>query len=144
LLIALSHDGRRLAFVESTSVGADGKAALRILPVEGGEATTVLVAPSPKQGLELAGWSPDDKELLFVQKSPTAATDRELFRISVAGGVAHSTGLSANGMRDPRLSPDGRHVAFTTGTYTVENWVIKNFIPPLAPSKSGRSSRSGR
>lgn len=143
--IALSHDGRRMAFVELVDADGAKTKALRVLPVAGGEAVTILAAPSPQHGLELAGWSPDDRELLYVQYPP-AATPRlpsELFRVSASGGPSRSIGLAMDTLRDARISPDGRYVAFTAGAATVEDWVMENFLPPLAPAKAGRTGAPG-
>lgn len=142
--VALSHDGRRVAFWEWTSIAKTSPLALRVIPAGGGDAVTIWTAPDPGLRFELAGWSPDDRELLFVQRSPS--TQPALYRVSVAAGMPRPLGLSASGMRDAKISPDGRYVAYTAGWPKYETFTLENFLPPrltLKPgvSKSPTSSR---
>jgi len=131
--ITWSHDGTRIAFAEWTSMADEAPLAVRVVPAGGGDAVTVWTAPSQKHGIELAGWSPDDRELLFVQRVPGAFP--ALYRIPVSGGTPRPMGLSADGLRDARISPDGRHVAYTAGWQTIETRILENFLPPLEPPK---------
>ena len=132
--IAFSHDGERVAFAEWTSKTGTASLALRIVSAGGGDAATVWTAPSPDYYLELAGWSPDDRELLFVRRR-----EGTLYRVSISGGSPRPLGFFAADVRDARISPDGRYLAYTVGNQISETRVLENFLPSMGFLPSGGS-----
>ena len=137
--LALSRDGRQLAFFE----GAD----LWAMASSGGEARAVLRAKPPAEDLPpWAGlaWTPDNRHILVVRtgdRRGNPEVGRELWRVPAAGGEPEKLlGLEtlwpdiaqAPGLSRPDVHPDGRRIAFTVGGYLQEGaefWVMKNLLP---------------
>jgi len=122
-VVALSRDGRQLAFVVAD---ADSRPkVLKVMPAAGGEARDLL------REAQLSGdlaWTPDGLGLLFTKRSP-GDSKTELWLISVQGGEPRRLELAAEGMRDVCIHPDGRHIAFTEVKSRNEVWVLENFLP---------------
>ena len=49
--------------------------------------------------------------------------------IDVAGGEPTEVGLSMVMLREVRVHPDGKRIAFTAGAPYREVWVMENFLP---------------
>jgi Tol biopolymer transport system component len=132
--LAVSPDGRRLAFTADN--GRDPKC-IRVIPTSGGEPREVFRAAEGEPTFwNFAGlaWTPDGRELIFVRAREQNITtpgnrERELWAVGVEGGKPRPLGLNMVGLRDPRLHPDGKQLAFTAGTNTREVWVMENFLP---------------
>ena len=126
---ALSPDGRQLAFVlrdEKT-----GSTALRIMPSHGGEPRELLRVGEP-EFIQYGSveWTTDGRKILFARGRFTPQEPRgSLWQVSSRGGEPERVDLTADGMRDVRLHPDGRRVAFTAGFNRAEIWVMENFLP---------------
>ena len=124
-VVALSRDGRQLAFVVAD---ADSRPkVLKVMPAAGGEARDLL------REAQLSGdlaWTPDGLGLLFTKRSP-GDSKTELWLIAVQGGEPRRLELAAEGMRDVCIHPDGRHIAFTEVKSRNEVWVLENFLPAL-------------
>jgi WD40 repeat protein len=124
--LALSPDGRRLAFGMST-----------LSPIIAQVLTVVaLDSGSPRElwrgsvgGGQFAGlnWTRDGTHLFF-------AKGGEMWRIRAEGGQPESTGLHPNGSDGFALHSDGR-VAFVTGENKEEIWVLENFLPTLGATR---------
>ena len=83
-------------------------------------------------------WTPDSSGVIITKDT---GPRRELWLVPVAGGPPRkldidpdiwSEGASAFGNLGFSLSPDGRSIAFQTGTSVSEVWALENFLP--APS----------
>lgn len=119
--VALSRDGRQLAFVmtdvENQSI------VLKAMPAAGGEARELLRVKQSEGGS--AGgivWSPDGLHVLFIR-------DNNLWRVSAKGGEPQKLGPMIEGMRDLHFHPNGRRMAFVAGQDKSEVWVMENFLP---------------
>lgn len=116
---AVSPDGRRVAFYSKRSEasvpdGAAGHLWLADLPVDStslGRVTRITREPIPTG--DGSSWHPSGEDL-FVTRGRGAAGPRDLVMVS-ADGTRERT-LVANGRvnRDPRPSPDGDFLAFTS------------------------------
>jgi Tol biopolymer transport system component len=134
--LALSPNGRQLAFVISEEGTASGSKVLKVIPATGGEARDVL------RGLQMPvlenpiAWAPDGSSLLFIKplgQTPNSKT--ELWSISVQGGEPRKLELAAEGVIDISIHPDGRHIAFTSVQNRDEIWALENFLPPATIQK---------
>ena len=124
--VALSRDGRQLAF--AVHEAESQSKVLKVLPAAGGEARDVL------RGVEMAfpgsvAWTPDGLSLLFNGKARLRGSRTELWRVPVQGGEPQKLDLAADNLRDLRLHPDGRHIAYTAGKDRLEVWALENFLP---------------
>jgi Tol biopolymer transport system component len=132
--LALSRDGRQLAFVVGNSespfvVGnSESPMVLKVMPAAGGEARDLL--REAQMAPVWVAWTPDGLGLIFTRHSP-GDPKTGLWLIPVQGGEPRKLELAAEGMRDLCLHPDGRHIAFTAGQDTSEVWVMENFLPTL-------------
>jgi Tol biopolymer transport system component len=122
--VALSRDGRQLAF----TAGERGSNVLKVLPADGGEARDVL------RGVEMplpgsVAWTPDGLSLLFTRTPGPRSSRTELWRVPVQGGEPEKLDLADDNIRELRLHPDGRHIAYTAGKDRQEVWALSNFLP---------------
>lgn len=117
--LASSPDGKQLAFY------AEGK--LRILSRDGAAPRELGVAGG---GTALA-WMPDGKTILYGRPTDGSQDTVELWSIPAAGGQPRKTGLSMSRLLVPRVSPDGKHIAFMASEQPAKSeiWVMENLLP---------------
>ena len=123
---------------------------LQIISTTGGDARELFRAERPYYLFGQAGieWMPDGRHVLFMiafyasPPEPPASTGLSsgLWRVPTAGGdpekLLAMPGGVTGGVFMPSVHPDGRRLAFTTGSRgTEEVWVMQN-LPSL--SASGR------
>jgi Tol biopolymer transport system component len=111
---SLSPDGRQLAY----STFDDHSEFIRLLPARGGPEKEVYRQPRGARIRSLA-WLPGGQALLFARRG-------ELWRLPLDGGAPEKAGLAAEDLRDLRVSPDGRRLAYTAGVGKGEVWVMEN------------------
>lgn len=102
---ALSPDGTLLAFASDRS--GDGNLDIWVQPVAGGQAIQVTRDAADER---TPAFTPDGGRIVF-------RSEREgggIYSVSALGGEPRL--LVANGL-SPRVSPDGRHVAYWTGSF---------------------------
>jgi Tol biopolymer transport system component len=118
--LASSPDGKQLAFY------AEGK--LKILSRGDAAARDVGVAGD---GMVLA-WMPDGKTILYGKAKDGSQDVVELWSVPAAGGQSRKTGLSMSRLLAPRVSPDGRQIAFMANEQPSKSevWIMENFLPP--------------
>ena len=130
LSLAASRDGKRLAFIDAgeRSIGVS----LHVMSAQGGEPREIFrTRPQQDGNLMLDGrfgieWTDSDRFIFFIRPRFGAEPGTELWRISPEGGESYNV-LSMYGLSFPRVSPDGRRLAFTAGTqYRSEIWVMQN------------------
>jgi Tol biopolymer transport system component len=124
--LALSRDGRQLAFAVREAESQSN--VLKVLPAEGGEARDVL------RGVEMpfpgsVAWAPDGLNLVFTGKPSPRGSRTELWLVPAQGGEPRKLDLAADNIRELRLHPDGRHIAYTAGKDRQEVWALSNFLP---------------
>jgi Tol biopolymer transport system component len=123
--VTLSPDGQQLAFV----VRDPGGALLTVMPAAGGDARVVLRSNELAWPNSIA-WAPDSQGLLFVRQLKAGDPKTELWLAPLQAGAPWKLGLTAANMREIRMHPDGRHIAFTSGGDRSEVWVMENFLRP--------------
>ncbi len=113
---ALSPDGRHVAYCIREDVNRPF--VLKIVSVESGEARTI-VADEVWQVV----WTNDGRHLLFTKNH------NELWRVTPEGAEPQEL-LKWNEMIwCPRIHPDGQRIAFHSGGFVSEMWVMENFLP---------------
>lgn len=136
--LAVSPDGRQLAYVDYEP---DGDAfVLRVIPVEGGEARE-LFRQIPGASINGVNWTPDGQSFVFLGGSPANPGGNQLLEISAAGGeptLLADVSYLADG--DPRLTVDGRWIAYRAGRSRGEIWALEGLMPAVAPRAENEGS----
>ena len=134
--VAAVSSGGELAIVRMTSDAPSALGTLARLPLGGGAPRDLL------QDVYAADWGPAADDLAVVRRAPNGFQRLE----SPVGRVLHES----QRIDSPRISPDGRHVAFVsdgklsvieraTGTAVFRsNWVVTNPSGSIAWAPSGR------
>ncbi len=121
----LSPDEGSFAFVEVTP--AAGTAALKVVPVAGGEARIVRSFERGHGLLAMVRWTPDGKHLIYgrwigSRETPTA------FSVRTTGSPPVELDAAIPGHPSLAVHPDGRRVAFEHGGTELEVWALDNFL----------------
>jgi Tol biopolymer transport system component len=132
LQVVPSPDGRLLAVAHG---GMAPRWPLVIVPVDGGPTRTVTTVPA-LQPLWIAGWTPDGATLIVSRENQDGRRGRTaMWSVPAAGGDLTPLGIAKEGLREPRLSPDGLRISFTAGYPVSETCVLENAIPPTPAPK---------
>lgn len=117
----ISFDGKTLAISHHRDGLPGGGSTVYVLPLGGG---------TPKQVTEKTpsywhGWSPNNKEVLFVGQRD--GTNYDLYKVSINGGeeirLTSNKGTHADG---PEYSPDGKYIYYNANpTGTMQIWRMK-------------------
>ncbi|MFH2074575.1 MAG: hypothetical protein ABIJ57_04390 [Pseudomonadota bacterium] len=131
--VSVSPDGQRLV------IGAqeDQAMVLRVMPATGGEARELVRIGAKDINYRVwPSWTRDSRYVLFA-KGPYGRANRnvQVWRVAAEGGEPQRLGLTVQDLWSLRLHPDGRRVAISTWTGSVEIWVLENFLPPLKVTK---------
>jgi Tol biopolymer transport system component len=132
-----SPDGEWLAFSDLVSAPGtdDVETVLMVLPAGGGEPRLLLRIADSKL-LNVVGWTPNSREILYTQDSKLAANRSSiLWRISIDGGAPRKLELGLNVLNVIRFHPDGQRVAFDSGQRGAQIWVMEDVLSVL---KSGK------
>jgi Tol biopolymer transport system component len=131
ITIALSPDGKQIAFLESLE-RANGKlpSAISIMPAGGGQPREITRNDQWGGGsrYNALNWTPDQKHIVFVRE----AGDRQvLWRIPAEGGPEERMGVAMSArIKSPIFSADGRRLYFgATDADSSEIWALENFLP---------------
>jgi Tol biopolymer transport system component len=116
-LWSLSPNGKQVALsIRQDKV--DQPHVLKVVTIETGESKTLVA----EMGLFLL-WSSDGHDLLFTKNGT------ELWRVAANGGKPQRIWEWKEIIWGPRIHPDGQHLAFFSGGYVSEMWVMENFLP---------------
>jgi Tol biopolymer transport system component len=137
--LSTSPDGQWLIFVIRSSLSTR----VLIMSSSGGEPRELFRADYPVAIQHTFGvtWSHDGRHVFFAKRVEDKAP-YELWRISVEGGAPQKTGLMMEDLRDLRIHPDGRQIAFSSGR--IDNWEIWAMENFLSAAQSRRLSVSRR
>jgi len=136
---AVSPNGRRLAVLQADRRSETApRAEVRIVDVADGSSWQLWPLPEGMSILS-AEWTPDSTELLLsvADAGSNFTHDWELWRAPLDGGDPEPLGLSMRGLRDMRVDPTGRFVAFTSGVITEngEIWMVENMLREMDESR---------
>lgn len=109
--VAVSPDGKRLAWVQ----GARGGAEIRLASLDQlGKSVRITAAASAGQHCsegDLA-WSPDSQALAFLSDCESTTGQKNVYLASVGGGSAHVLSELSGDVSALEFSPDGKEIAF--------------------------------
>ena len=132
--VSISRDGRWLATVArdkgEEGGGFRGLRHVLVVPTAGGATREVMSSGDLAWPISIA-WAPDGQGLLVVKQPDAKDPMTELWLVPLQGGEPRKLGLAAEGMRDLRIHPDGRHIAYTAGGDGSEVWAMENFLPAV-------------
>jgi len=127
----LSPDGQTFAVI---SWNENAKTStLLVFPAGGGE-PRALFSVTPPDDLASFGataWTPDSRAVIVTNTTGERFDPKELWLVPVDGTAPRRLGIDirawkvSNGIR---LHPDGRHIAFFTGTDSREVWALENVL----------------
>jgi Tol biopolymer transport system component len=121
-LWSLSPNGEQVA-LSMRQDKVDQPRILKVITVETGESRTLV----GDMGLFLL-WSSDGRDLLFTKEG------NELWRVDAEGGEPRRIWEWKEKIWSPRIHPDGQRIAFHSGGYVSEMWVMENFLPTAVAS----------
>jgi Tol biopolymer transport system component len=124
LTMALSPDGKQVAFSPLDHSQNDRFHTLYVMPVSGGAPRKVLQAV-PDEHLWLDSWTPDAQRLLF-SVSTQNPKEWTTWWISPTGGERHSIEGWVLDRPMGRFNPDGTRVTFIKGSLQAEFWMLEN------------------
>jgi Tol biopolymer transport system component/beta-lactamase regulating signal transducer with metallopeptidase domain len=119
---ALAPDGKHIAL--SVREGETSKPlkplVLKIMSIANGQ-TTTIAGPSISE----MAWTSDSSNLVFVRHG------NELWRVSAKGGEPEKLWEweRKQPLWGPRINPNAQRLAFYSGGYVSEMWVMENFLP---------------
>jgi len=128
--VTLSPDGKYLAFLTAEMVDKKLTDVLRVIPAAGGKPCDLIKVPLPET-IGPYAWTPTGREILFAKGLDYRKQDKKckLWMIPAEGGEARNLGLTIDRIFNLSIHPDGKRIAFTSGTPSVEVWVMENFLP---------------
>jgi Tol biopolymer transport system component len=134
--ISLSPDGRWIAASKRDSPNHLG--AVVLIPVDGGEQRELLRLTEPQQWINNTSmpWTPDGRAILVRKMLAAGGETSELWLVPIADGLPRKLDFDANRVAPYApgrisLSPNGRQVAFVSGRWKSEVWVLEDFLPAL-------------
>jgi Tol biopolymer transport system component len=131
--LSLSTDGTRIAYIQSDR--EKRTSSVMMLPLSGGTPTEVARIPGAVRNF--TQWAVDDRHILF-----ESAIDLKtaLWSISTTGSAAPRR-IAVGDLDNSsivRIHPDGRQIAYGTGSNVFEVWTLENFLPRPAATSTRR------
>ena len=107
--------------------------------LDGGEPRELLTLKKPELiSFGTVAWTPDGRDLIFGKSRPFDVPPdfkTELWKIPASGGQPQKIELAADSVWDVHIRPDGKRIAYNSGTWGQEIWVMENFLPALKASR---------
>ncbi len=124
----------RFSALAYTVLGTDSAGSWVALKVQSGTGESRELLRARSERIVVWGWTGDGKSLHVTRSPESSPTSPEpirpttLWRVPVDGGLPISTGVSAEGVRDLSIHPDGRRIAFNAGWRRYEPWALDNLL----------------
>jgi Tol biopolymer transport system component len=135
--LALSPDGRRLAFITARrETGSDGTTLpvgrLMTVAANGGEPKELYGGSVTKPGpWRSAVWSKDGRRVFFVTGMPTP----DIWSIPADGGRPEPLSIKLHDLYFLNLHPDGNQIVFADEQWNKHLWVLKNLFSEAKTSR---------
>jgi Tol biopolymer transport system component len=120
----LSPDGKTVAFGYDPP---EGSPKLVLLPIDGGEPTQLDIERTTSR----VAWMPDGQALLL-QRLAEVGPVWEVLYLDLSEEAPHPIGITTRGQPGLDIDPQGRRIAYASGTDGSELWVMENFLPEAA------------
>ncbi len=139
--VAVSPDGRQLAFAEMGKSTEDYAGSLKLMPIEGGEPREIPGSQGMvNHGFVRPAWTPDGRYILSRKGSgEPPGLLAELWLIPAEGGEPQKLlemGTFTRECSSVSVHPDGQRIAFTRGGSDEGlTWAIDNFLPGFTADK---------
>jgi Tol biopolymer transport system component len=116
---ALSPDGRKMAVFEEDKIS--------ILSSDATEPRELIKV----KDVNSMAWTADGKNILYGKLQTGSQDVMDLWGVPAAGGEPQKLGLAMSLLMHLRVSPNGKHIAFTASEQPgkTEVWVMENFLP---------------
>lgn len=124
--LAFTPDGKGLA---TGTVDPSRKRSVLTVSLAGGKPRTVLEIDSPGAFGTTLAWTPDGRYIFFTVPAATKEEPAALWRVPAAGGQPEKLALAMPGLREVRVHPDGRRIAFFAQQTMTEVWLMENLLP---------------
>lgn len=136
--VAVSPDGEKIAYSNFSGEQYE-LAILYVLSLKDGKPQEILRLKNPED-FGLIAWSPDGSRILFVRRNfQENKAKADGWQIPVEGGQPQSLGLpTTDRLRSISIHPDGSRIAFSSGRYEAEIWVMENFLPEEKTEKKSK------
>lgn len=136
-----SPDGKLLAFMTHKKHEGEDIGVLMTMPVEGGEPREVVKIIGAGEGCWNMAWTPDNREIIYgkdllAPDSRELAKSCELWKVSIDEGEPQRLWRMGGSLKFLSVHPDGQRIAFSSGTWQVEVWVMENFLPQVGEKKN--------
>jgi Tol biopolymer transport system component len=131
--LAVSPDGRQIAFTANEGTEPGKERALVAVPTAGGPAKVLFRGPYSMPSPNGVAWTRDGRYVLaFGVGEPAHATRSfRLWAFPADGGDPRKTDLAMRALAAIGVAPDGRHLVFTGGRDDPEVWTIRNLLPAV-------------
>lgn len=130
--IAVSPDGTEVVYQTSAEIAE--AAALKVIPLAGGEPRTLFSPVKPDDfNYDTLAWTPDGERIVFGARHGgmgDAPAVTNLWEIAAAGGEPQMLPVKAEVIRRLQIQADGQNVSYAAGTNSTEIDVIENLLPP--------------
>jgi serine/threonine-protein kinase len=135
-------DGSRLAYVCEQS---NGDEVIESIPPDGRESPRELAPGEPGVARDLGGWSPDGKMVVFTRQAPGGKFDIYMSPDDGAAvnRIARPLIRTPADKSSPRVSPDGRWIAYSSDEYQGSQVFVEPFPDNAGGVKWRVSSESG-
>jgi Tol biopolymer transport system component len=129
--LAVSPDGRQIAFTANEGTEPGKERALVAVPTAGGPAKVLFRGPYTMPSPNGVAWTRDGRYVLAfgVGEPAHAARGFRLWAFPADGGDPRKTDLAMRALAAIGVAADGRHLVFTGGRDDPEVWTIRNLVP---------------
>lgn len=133
--VAVSPDGRTIAFVAHEYSPTSGRAHLYVSNPDGSQVRELLTTEQ-RDGFPWAvSWSSDSR-FIYYTRGLQPNNIRQLWRISADGGTPEYAGLTVTGMGSFDVSRDGTRIVYEVGgSPKIEAWALDNLETVLKASR---------
>lgn len=135
--IAVSPDGLEVVFETSAEIAE--AAALKVIPLAGGEPRTLFSAAKPDDfNYDTLAWTPDGKRIVFGVRPGgmgDAPAITNLWDIAVDSGEPQMLPIKGDVIRRLQIQDNGQNVSYFARSGSTEIGVIENLLPPASASR---------
>jgi Tol biopolymer transport system component len=128
--VALSSDGGQIVYIGHEGANTLEGSVLAVLPFDGGAERILARGDFNLGSTSMGTLGTSGDAVLYVLAGPSPES-HQLWTVPLGGGPPRTTGIVVNGtIKQPRLSPDGKRILYTTNQRApMEIWALDNYLP---------------